>query len=584
MKKKLLAAGLCLSLLSMSILCGFMPAAEYAAGKDKVKAVTYFGDAWPINFWSSEMDGMAQDFQKIREDGFNHIILCVPWNEFQPEVLGMPEVQNKFNTEALSRLDAVMSDAEKAGLGVMLRLGYTWDYYDSEDVLKRYEALINDKSVRAAWLAYAKKIYETVSAHQNFTGAFLTWEDFWNFVDTERQIAGTIQGEQKAKELGFSDYVLGHYTRAELEQLYHNPQDALTGAFPKADSPAYRLFLEWYDKVLTDLLTETQTVFPDLSMECRLDVDSYRDEAGALLGYAHNKTFACGNASYASTMLSVSMGHQPGTKLLPERAADMSAAQIGRLNADSGKPLFVDQFLYMETTPGYENNASLAAEDVNTYLAQMGDVFRRHTMGYGIWTYRDYADNILYNPGFALGLEGWSKNGTVNIAEQNGKKMAKLQPGALLVQSIEGRNYISKEPSIVRIKLETEQPVVLTVMADGESRMLQAEKSGTFEVKFNQQAQKQISIRTSGAVLLDNVEVYSHLTRGDIYDRDGNPGRYLEGIRACNAALDGKTAAGDSAANETARAEQSANKENKTENTAEPQKNTPDISDVPAGN
>lgn len=542
MRKKRLLAALCLSMLTVSLLCGFMPASDYAKGQGKVKAVTYFGDAWPINFWSSEMTNMPQDFQRIREDGFNNIILCVPWNEFQPDITAEAVRQNQFHTEAFSQLEAVMRAAEAEELGVMLRLGYTWDYYGTDDITKRYESLISDQQVQAAWLAYAKKIYETVSAHPNFTGAFLTWEDFWNFVDTEKQLAGTVKGTEKAEELGFSGYVRGNYTRAELDDLYQNPTEALSAAFPSPESPAYLLFLSWYDEVLIDLLKKTQEVFPGLSMECRLDVDSYRDKAGALLGYAHNKTFACGDAAYASTMLSVSMGHQPGTKLEADSAAEMSAAQIGRINADSGKPLFVDQFLYMETTPGYENNAQVPEDQVNAYLEKMGDVFRQHTMGYGIWTYRDYADNVLYNPGFALGLSGWSGNGRVNVVENDGKKMAKLTAGGVLTQKVEGRNYLSNNPVKVRLSVKLDKPVTITVMADGETRSITVQHSGIVEFPFTLQAKKQICIRANDDVLIDTAEVYSHLTRGDIYSRDGAPGEYLAGIRACNQAIDNSSA------------------------------------------
>ena len=41
----------------------------------------------------------------------------------------------------------------------------------------------------------------------------------------------------------------------------------------------------------------------------------------------------------------------------------------------------------------------------------MGELFRTMTMGYGVWTYRDYGDNKLYNPQFALGLRGWKVTG-----------------------------------------------------------------------------------------------------------------------------------------------------------------------------
>ena len=40
-----------------------------------------------------------------------------------------------------------------------------------------------------------------------------------------------------------------------------------------------------------------------------------------------------------------------------------------------------------------------------------------------------------------------------------------------------------------------------------------------------------------GAVLIDNVKVYSHVTEGGIYNLDGTPGPYLDAIRTLNANL-----------------------------------------------
>ena len=59
----------------------------------------------------------------IARDGFNNIILVVPWREFQP---GMSPCT--YNQYAWDKLDRVMDAAAARGLSVMLRVGYTWDY------------------------------------------------------------------------------------------------------------------------------------------------------------------------------------------------------------------------------------------------------------------------------------------------------------------------------------------------------------------------------------------------------------------------------------------------------------------------
>ena len=208
------------------------------------KAVTYFGNEWAANFINSEHSQAAEDFKRIRNDGFNTVIFCIPWRELQPNINGA------FNDTAIAKIDELMSKAQGAGLKVMFRLGYTWDYGGSDSVLVRYNNVFKDKSYKSSWLSYAQKMYEVGAAHSNFAGGFITWEDFWT----------------------------------SLGGIYSNN-------FVKMDAQ------------LINLLTDTQAVFPNLSMECRLDEDY---QGGSR--YSHSSTFGCAGASYTSAMMSASMG------------------------------------------------------------------------------------------------------------------------------------------------------------------------------------------------------------------------------------------------------------------------------------
>ena len=121
-----------------------------------------------INFWNSESSHMDEELKQIWEDGFNSIILVVPWREFQPSMA--PE---HYNDYAWEKFDRVMKAAKAQDLKVMLRVGYTWDYYSSENVLARYEKLLYDSETKKAWLHYAKRLYEKASAYDNFSGGLL---------------------------------------------------------------------------------------------------------------------------------------------------------------------------------------------------------------------------------------------------------------------------------------------------------------------------------------------------------------------------------------------------------------------------
>lgn len=504
-------------------------------GKEPVRAVTYAGNEWVINFWNSEMNRLPEDFRQIRADDFNTVIVCVPWREFQPYTARIG-----YNEEALGRLRLVMEEASRQGLSVMLRLGYCWDFYDDSDILLRYRSLLYDNTYQYAWKEYAKKIYETVSPYDSFGGAFLTWEDFWNFTETAKQLSGTAQGKKFAQESGFTAYVLEHCGEEERRALYGDSARAAEPEFPEAGSPAWRLFMDWYDSWLSDLLSETQEVFPGLSMECRLDKDPYTLPDGEKAWYDHSKTYGCGASAYTSVMLSAGMGFSEGDLLTADQVLEMSGKLLRETGETAQKPVFVDQFLYMETTPGFENNAKLLDTEINSYLSGMGEVLRRESIGYGIWTYRDYADNVIYNPEFGLSLKGWKASGQVSAEQYGGSTMAKLAKGAMLSQELQYRNYLSDQGVKLQLRAVAKEPVTLTVRVGGVQRTADVNGDETVTLTFPAKTAGSISFYASGELLLDDVKLYSHITEGGIYEMDGTAGPYLSGIRSCNQRLSGQ--------------------------------------------
>ena len=159
-------------------LCAGGAAGQAYAAERFVKAVTYMGSEWTVNFWDSELSTMEQDFRQIRKDGFNTVIIAVPWRQFQPDLNA-----GDLNPEAYLRLRRIMAAGEETGLQVMLRLGYTWDNFDRvRDVSDRYRRLRTDPKARERWLSFAKSVYGTASSFGSFGGGFLTWEDFWGFM------------------------------------------------------------------------------------------------------------------------------------------------------------------------------------------------------------------------------------------------------------------------------------------------------------------------------------------------------------------------------------------------------------------
>ena len=331
------------------------------AAPSYLKAATYVSDAWVSNFWNSESDHMDEELAQIAADGFNSIVLVVPWREFQPGVLPL-----SYNRYAFQKLDKVMNAARAHGLMVELRVGYVWDYYNDDVTTGRFRDLLKDSSTRAAWLAYAKQIYRTASAHSNFHGGFMTWEDFWNYIEDAGNLGRGANSRIAAKNCGYQAWLKKHYSLKQVNE-YYQPKEVFTSYdniyIPARKDYAFKLFYDFYDDFLNDLLEDTQKVFPGLSMEVRLDVDPVSAQDGnGETGASHYGTFQCGNAEYTSLMYSVSMGHGFGNVLSAEEAIKTMNEQLSLVRANNGgKPVFIDQLLYMDATEGFEPNCFIRA-------------------------------------------------------------------------------------------------------------------------------------------------------------------------------------------------------------------------------
>ena len=106
------------------------------------RSATYTSDAWVINFWNSESDHMEEELAQIQADGFNSIILVVPWREFQPGT--GPVLYNQY---AFDKLGQVMEAADRHGLWVELRVSYTWDYYEESESRLRFREMLGNESL-----------------------------------------------------------------------------------------------------------------------------------------------------------------------------------------------------------------------------------------------------------------------------------------------------------------------------------------------------------------------------------------------------------------------------------------------------
>lgn len=538
MRRISLRAAAVLGMAAFLFTTGFARAEDHASGAaGYLKSATYYSNDWVINFWNSESSNMDEELARIAGDGFNNIILVVPWREFQPGTAPCT-----YNDYAWSKLDQVMEAAAAQGLSVMLRVGYTWDYYGRDNVLDRYRGLMYDESIRSAWLEYVGCLYERASAHRNFCGGFLTWEDFWNFTDSSKSLGAGIGGKKIARQCGYTDYAMEHYSLEELEEMYGHSLDSYDDLyFPGEDSFARKVFYEFYDQFLNQLLAESQEVFPGLSMEVRLDADTVRHPDGSLEGFMHSSTFPCQNAAYTSVMYSVPMGFlNEYERITAEEALEKVPMFLNRLHVFSGgKPVYVDQFLFTDNTIGFEHNARLKDDQKALYLDGIVPIFKSMTMGYGIWTYRDYGDNKLYNAQFGLDQEGWSFVGQSRVVERGGSRQAMIPAGAGIYQNIGNRmTGTTGDDTHVRFKAESEGRSSLSIRVGSQMRTVEVAGEKTVELTFKNCSAKDFSINAEKeAVYVDDIQVFTFVTQGGLYGMDGSEEACIEALRVMNQKL-----------------------------------------------
>ncbi len=520
-------------LLFSALIFAFFFLTGFAKPQDTyLKSATYYSDDWVVNFWNSESDHMEEELRQIRDDGFNSIILVIPWREFQPGPMF-------FAPYALEKFHKVMDAAASADLSVMLRVGYTWDYAEGDTAVSRVDRISYDKGVRNTWHSYLARLYQESIKHENFVGGFMTWEDFWSFTRTSASYGKSLKGIEYAEKSGYAEYLLDHYSIDELRLLYDDEdlsEDKLY--FPSQDSPARRLFYEWYDAFLMQLLEESQESFPNLSFEVRLDQDPIKEPDGDVAYFSHSSTFGAANAPYISAMYSVQMYNEGGNitaaQALHGTGLALTAGKVG------GKDIYIDQLLFTDNTIGFENVAQLYDSEKPLYLSGLPSVLRKQSIGYGIWTYRDYANNKLYNSQFALEKKGWDfSSAGARVEERDGSHVAVLYGGGTISQRLQPSNGTQDaEGTIVSFQLEGDKSCVVKVECGDEEATFRAGEKQTVTHNFSGKGGFIRFSLSQGTVYIDNVVVYNHVTEGNLYHMDGTEDFCLEDMRLLNKRMD----------------------------------------------
>ena len=501
------------------------------------KAATYYSDDWVVNFWNSESVHMEEELAQIAADGFNSIILAVPWKEFQP-MDGPGQV--RYEEYAYEKLRRVLQAAEDQGLWVFLRVGYTWDYGGGSMSASRYRTLLSDGDMKTAWIDYVESLYQICSAYGNFAGGFLTWEDFWNFLQDTGSGKYQAEGTELAAAIGYQDYLRENYTLEELQQQFGLKEENFEEiGLPTSDEPLFLTFYQFYDQVMNELLKESQEAFPGLSMEVRLDMDPVPSVDGGLVGVSHGSTYGCGSADYTAAMYSVSMGRETeaGDMTAAEALTAMAANLASVLAQNGGKPLFLEQFLYFDDTPEFSYNPKLIPGERTAFLKGAEPLLSSLSCGYGVWAYRDYRNNSVYNSQFGLETRGWTFSGGAQIRREENDNQAYLPAGGRISQDLGVRSRQGRAGDrTLEFRAESGEPVTVSVSFGTETYSVTVDGEQTVKLTFPQEGDE-LAVSSDGPVTVDDFYFYNLETEGLLYHEDGSEGELIQAVRELNAAL-----------------------------------------------
>lgn len=517
----------------------FADAELYADGY--VRAATYFSDEWPLNFWNSEWDNLDGELKQIKEDGFESIIIVVPWREFQPDVNPI-----SYNEYAFDKLKVLMEAAQKQNLGVYARISYTWDFYEDEndDIINRFCNLLAEGAEREAWDEYVEKMYETLKEYSCFREGFLTWEDFWNTLGV-CDIQDEVERIEKADYIGYQTWVADNYSLEDYNSSYGTTYSSYEEiCVPMRTDPAMYAMYEFYDAFLMELLADGQELFPNLSMEVRMDWDVVYKKDGTMDYYKHVDTFNCLNSSYTATMYGIPMGFEnKGEKVSAKQAIEKTEYILDQLKLNNNnKPVFIEQFIFADNTPKFSNNAQIIENELNDYLLNVSDVLLEKSEGYGIWTYRNYCANMVYNSQFALGNQGWDSNDEVEIRFdlKLDTNVCDMEKGGYISQNIPlGRNHFVNEQYTVSfdVKSITKEGVVSVTMGN-ESTEAQISEAGTIAVVLEANDSFDLKIESKDCdIVIDNIKLYSQIQQGYLYDENNEELQCIPAVRKMNDSL-----------------------------------------------
>jgi hypothetical protein len=377
-----------------------------------VIACHFFGDHSPFGFWDDQqLDRVPELLRVVKKDGFNTIILVVP---FEPFVERQPGVG--LNLWYWQRLGVILGMAADENLSVILRLGYPHSTSpDNQTYLVDRQMKMLDELSTRSWLAvFFEKAAEVVSKSPAYAGAFMAWEDFWIVFDHPPNLPEEERVKVAAK-VGLAGLAAKWANDEQLcKMLGTDPAKWPTAIVPLPNTPAYVLWMRWFDHFLFHFVGGCAKQFlPDIAFEVRSD--GHPITVGGktvwasfeLLRGAPQRRYGYWGAYYGANNAGELLTAQGAMRGL-EYSLDVTNGTGKHAN------IVLEQFNIVDNTLAFSGtHARIEPNELPNFLTLAAPVIASRTSGYGLWTYRNYCENWLANSAFQRGLDGWDATGTI---------------------------------------------------------------------------------------------------------------------------------------------------------------------------
>jgi len=501
-----------------------------------IKAVHYFSSSWPKTFWEDfEYSKVDDEFARIKADGFNTIILVIPWMGFETGFEGgVPEPSALYE-----RLEWLLMKIDQAGLAYGLRLGFPHSFDPQVGINNNQLCtdIFTDSALREQWVHYLSRIAQRIDQHrESFKFAFFSWEDF--FCPYAR--IPNLQPEQRldlGRRSGYQTWLADSHPQELVESLYQRSFDSMDSVpFPERESPAFLLFLSFVDQFLIEQLVKPgRKVLPELAMEVRVDKDAIHN-GSETTWFEHD--LALSDTRLRGSYWGAYYGARNQGELLSASEALRHFDSMLDEVSDHGKNTnhVVEQFNIADNTPGFAgHHAQIEKEDLPAFLEGAAKLLKQKSRGYGLWAYHNYVDSAIYNASFELDLRGWETQGKVAVIENpDGDRALHMQPRSVISQTFAPFERFAGLGSSDQLTFcanfePIAGPAHIMLLLNGLSLgALDINETSHACVEMEAQAIKQsevvFSILSDTEILIDDLRLYSFVQILDVYDENGNPG------------------------------------------------------------